>query len=407
MKKEKLPSLIPQVGLYLFAIGLPLSFVPAEFGLGLAMLGWLLEGIFNKRWQFQYHPILIALGVYLAWNLVSILISPVPLHGVWALADNEWPLFIMLMLFWTVPDTTTLKRLFTAFCITATVAMAYGILQTFTGWDLVKHREMAPIGVYYRAIGFNGFYLTFGGFAMTVFFLSLSVWAEYKERLRWFFGILALLSFAAIIGTFARSLWLSLLIAVPVFGFIRSKKIGTILSLLFFVLVGGALLFSPTIRSRAVSIFDFHANETRLNLWQTSWKMIQARPVTGFGEDNFTLYFDQYKVPGYYDVACHPHNDYLNVLVSAGVPGLIAFLALWFFSIQAGYRAWRRSTDPFARGLAFGGTLTIIGFLVGSFFQTYYVTFANCFDWWFATGFVFAVYHLSSKDDSKEHPNLA
>jgi putative inorganic carbon (hco3(-)) transporter len=406
MNRAAFPKKLTRAGLFLFAFGLPFSFVPAEFGLGFALLGWLLEGLLNKNWQTQKHPIFIPLGIYIAWNIFSSLISPRPLHSLWADADNEWPLFTMVMMFCTIKDKTTLVKLFTVFCASASIAMLYAIFQTFSGIDFLKHNEqLAPMGKYYRAVGFNGFYLTFGAFAMSVFFLASNVWLELKEKSKWLFGIVALLSLSAIIGTFARSMWLSLLVAVPTFGFIRGKRLGTIITTVFFILVIGGIIFVPTIRDRALSIADLNQNETRLNLWKTSFHMFQARPIAGFGEDNFDYYFETFKVPGFYDATGHPHNDYLNVLVNSGIVGLITFLSIWVLAIRTGYKTWKHATDPFLRGLAMGGMLAILGFMVGSFFQNYYGTFANCFHWWYATGFLFAAHRLSLIDGQNQtHP---
>ncbi|HVN48446.1 MAG TPA: O-antigen ligase family protein [Bacteroidota bacterium] len=400
------PAIFPQkmtlAGLYLFAFGLPFSFVPAEFGLGLALLGWLLEGLFNKNWQITKHPIFIPLGIYIAWNFFSSIISPRPLHSLWADADNEWPLFIMVMMFCTIKDKKTLVRLFTIFCISALVAMLYAIFQTFAGIDFVHpHAEFSPMGKYYRAVGFNGFYLTFGAFAMSVFFLAANVWLELQEKSRWLFGAVALLCFAAIIGTFARSMWLSLFVAVPAFGFIRGKKLGTIITTSFFILAIAAVIFVPTIQDRAASVFDLKQNETRINLWKTSIKIFHDFPITGIGEDNFDYYVDAYKVPGFYDTTAHPHSDYLNVLVNSGIIGIITFFSVWVIAIYTGYKTWKKSADPMLRGLAMGGTLAILGFMVGSCFQDYYGTFANCFHWWFATGFLFTAHHLSFLEEKK------
>jgi O-antigen ligase len=403
MNRATFPQKLTLAGLYIFAFGLPFSFVPAEFGLGFALLGWLLEGILNKNWQTQKHPIFIPLGIYIVWNIFSALISPRPLHSLWAVADNEWPLFTMVMMFCTIKDRTTLVRLFTIFCASASIAMLYAIFQTFSGIDFLKHNEqLARMGNYYRAVGFNGFYLTFGAFAMSVFFLAANVWLEVKEKSRWLFGTVAVLCLAAIVGTFARSMWLSLLVAVPVFGFVRGKKIGTIITSSFFILVIGAFLFAPTIRDRALSIADISQNETRVNLWKTSIKMFQTFPITGFGEDNFDYYVEAFKVPGFYDTTAHPHSDYLNVLVNSGIVGLITFLSIWIIAIRTGYKTWKYATDPLLRGLAMGGMLAILGFMVGSCFQDYYGTFANCFHWWFATGLLFTAHRLSITEVSTQ-----
>jgi len=376
-------------GIFLFAFGIPISFVPAEFGIAFALLGWLLEGLVRNHWQVRWHRFFIPLSIYIAWNIFSSAVSPRPLHSLWAVADNEWSLFIMVMMFWIVPDLRTLSRIVTVFLSVSGIAMVYGIWQTFGGVEYYRHEQLAPLGAYFRAVGFNGFYLTFAGFAMTVFFLAVSHTIEVRTKAGKWYGVLSVLSFLAVVASFARSIWLSLVVAIPASGFLRGRKQGFAVTAGLFILVGVTMLASAAIRSRLESIVDLPEHETRLNLWKTSIRIAEAFPITGIGEDNFDYYFEKYRVEGYYDVTGHPHSDYFNVLVNSGIPGFLSFLAMWWMAIRTGVRAWRGTRDASVRAAAAGGVFGIVGFLVGAFFQDYYGTFANCLGWWFVTGIVF------------------
>ncbi|MBI5464279.1 MAG: O-antigen ligase family protein [Ignavibacteriales bacterium] len=392
-----LPVRLQTFGLFLFAFSLPISFVPAEFGIVFAVLGWAVDGMLNRHWKFVAHPLFIPLSIYIAWNILSSLMSIHPLHSLWAVADNEWSVLIMFMLFWLVPDIRTLQRLVVVFCATSSLAMFYAVWQVFAGVELWRGIALDHFGDYYRAVGFVGFYLTFAAFAMSVLSLSGNLAVELKGRPRALSALVAVLSFLGIVVTFARSIWLGLLVMIPVAGFLRSRRLGTIVSAGFALIAASILVISPATRERAFSIADASQNETRLNLWATSLKMVQARPIIGIGEDNFYEYFPAYKVEGFYDTIVHPHNDYLNVAVSSGIPGLAAFVALWIVAIRTGFQAWKKARDPFLKGVSSGGAVAIIGFLLGSFFQNYYGTFANCLGWWFMTGLMMSAWRLSNE----------
>jgi putative inorganic carbon (HCO3(-)) transporter len=394
---RSLPARLQIFGLFLVAFSLPVSFVPAEFGMAFAVLGWFADGIPTRHWKVLPHPLFIPLSIYLAWNILSSLASIHPLHSLWAVLDNEWPLVIMLMLYWLVPDIQTLRRLVVVFCATSSLAMVYAVWQVFAGVELWRGLALDRYGDYYRAVGFYGFYLTFAALAMSVLSLSGNLAVEMKGKMRTLSALIALGSFLGIVGTFARSIWLSLIVLSPVTGFLRSRRLGTILSAGLVLLAAGILVISPATRERAFSIIDMNQNETRLNLWSTSLRMIQARPILGIGEDNFFEYFPSYKVEGFYDTIVHPHNDYLNVAVNSGIPGLVAFVATWVIAIRAGFQAWKKARDPFLKGVSSGGTVAIIGFLLGSFFQNYYGTFANCLGWWFMTGLMMSAWRLSNE----------
>jgi O-antigen ligase len=98
------------------------------------------------------------------------------------------------------------------------------------------------------------------------------------------------------------------------------------------------------------------------------------------------LVFDHYRVEGYYDTIVHPHNDYLTVLVSSGVPGLLAFLSLWGVVLATGFKSIRKMQSKALLAVGWGGALSLMGLLVGAMFQNYYGTFINCLGWWFVAG---------------------
>ncbi len=406
MKLQDLPQQITRAGIFLFAATIAVSHVPAQFGIGFAVLGWLLEGILHKRWQWKWNWFFVPLGAYLVWNIISSALSPRPAHSLYAIVDNEWPMFIMLMMFWTVRDSRFLSRVMTAFFVSSSVAMSYAIIQSFVGVEYYRQLHLDPMGSFYRAVGFYGFYLTFAAFAMAVFFLSASFLLEAEGRRTWTKFVLPVLSFSAVVLTFARSIWLSFIGAIPLLGFIRAKKRDWILVIALFAAFIASLVWVPTLRLRAESIFDLQANETRLNLWRTSLRISSDFRFVGIGEDNFDYYFERYKVPGYYDTTAHPHNDYLNVLINAGVPGLIFFLSMWGMVLRTGVITWKKGKNGLARGIALGGTLAVAGLLVGALFQDYYGTFVNCLEWWFVVGLLLAATNIVGEEEGRQDSGI-
>jgi putative inorganic carbon (hco3(-)) transporter len=389
-----------QFGILLFALSIPISHVPAQFGIGIAFLGWLGEGIVNRKWQTRWHPAFVPLIAYLLWNVVSASLSERSGHSLGAVLDNEWPLFIMLMMYWTIDDEAFLKRVVVVFLAAASVPVVYAVWQVVGGMEIYRHMPLDPMGSgFFRAVGFYSFYLTFAALAMAVFFFTTSLSFELRK---WYFIVLSVLSFLAVMGTFARSMWLAFAAAIPIFAFVRSKKAGTILSATLLIVVAAGMLTVPTFRDRIGSILDSGQNETRLNLWKTAVKISEGNPVFGVGEDNWDLVFERYRVPGYYDTTVHPHNDYLTVLVSSGVPGLLAFLSLWGVMLTSGFRSVNRMKSKILRAVGWGGVFSLTGFLVGSMFQNYYGTFINCLEWWFVAGLLMTAEKLDNRPRLEE-----
>lgn len=392
--KAKYPARTTEFGLLLFAATIGISHVPAQFGIGFAFLGWLLEGVVNKNWQIRKDWFVIVLGAYVAWNVLSSALSPRPVHSLMAVVDNEWPALLMLMMFWTVRESKTLNRLMEAFLISSSVAMAYAIWQSFYGIELYRNMLLDPMERFYRSVGFYGFYLTFAAYAMTVCFVSTAFILESRSPNRWRWLIVPIVSFVAVILTFARSIWLSFAGILPLLGFLRGRKKDIIMTAVAVAAIAVAIATVPALRHRAVSIIDPGQNATRINLWNTALNMSRDFRIVGIGEDNFDYYFERYKVEGFYDTTVHAHNDYLTVLVSSGIPGLMLFLTLWGITLKKGIEAWRASKNEVVRAAALGGALSLGGLLIGAFFQNYYGTFVNCLGWWFMTGLVFSAFGI-------------
>ncbi|GHV22822.1 hypothetical protein AGMMS49959_14360 [Planctomycetales bacterium] len=75
----------------------------------------------------------------------------------------------------------------------------------------------------------------------------------------------------------------------------------------------------------------------RGNYWLTALEMIKARPLTGYGLDNFGSYYGAFKQPDGWETR-RVHNLYLQLAVDGGIGFLAAFVALWavFFKSAAG-----------------------------------------------------------------------
>ena len=376
-----------------FAGTLPFSHVPAQLALAIGIVAWIGWSFSSKTPMVIKDRFFVAAGIYWFWNVLAAVLSIRPMHTLAAFVDNEWPACAGLLLFWSVRSTDELRRIAVFFFGASGIAMSYGIVQTFTGIEWIKGTALdEATGGLFRAVGFSGFPLTFAGFAMAVFFLSVAFALERPSaRIRW---ILPALSAIAILGTFARSVWLAMAILVPLFAWLAGtplwRKRALAAGIVLVMVVAG---FEP-LRERALSVFDLGRNQIRIKLWKTSLAIARDHPLIGIGQDNFTVVFDEYKVGGFYDTHDHPHNDYLSVLVHGGVPALIAFVAMWWIVLRRAWEVWKRNPGGTLESwLSLGGGAALGGFLLSAMFQNYYGTFVNCFNWWMITGIVLSSYH--------------
>ena len=109
-------------------------------------------------------------------------------------------------------------------------------------------------------------------------------------------------------------------------------------------------------------------NIRRVEIWQTTLRLIKAHPITGMGFGGFGIAF-----PRYHDASgaftseeaqlkpLAAHNEYLELLASGGLIG--AALGLWFgvVLIKGARYQLKRSGDPFRRAACFGALVGIFG----------------------------------------------
>jgi putative inorganic carbon (HCO3(-)) transporter len=127
------------------------------------------------------------------------------------------------------------------------------------------------------------------------------------------------------------------------------------------VLVGVVVFFSgpTTILDVILANATLGGIDGRLEVWSRAVYMIQDFPFTGvgmglYGRTADLLYPFFLYAPG---TSSHAHNLFLQIAVDLGVPGLIAWLAIWILMISTAfqlYRHGRARQDGWAGGLGAG-----------------------------------------------------
>ncbi|MFH0874147.1 MAG: O-antigen ligase family protein [Candidatus Komeilibacteria bacterium] len=86
----------------------------------------------------------------------------------------------------------------------------------------------------------------------------------------------------------------------------------------------------------------------RLVVWDISWQAFRAKPILGWGPENFSLAFNQHYddrifrsgvSPIWYDKA---HNIFIQHLVEGGLVALLLYLVLWLLLLRSWLRLWRQ-----------------------------------------------------------------
>lgn len=195
-------------------------------------------------------------------------------------------------------------------------------------------------------------FLVFGMLLLSFFFNEAR---EKKTRL--LVMLLFLLLFLNLVIGIGRVGYLSFILLCPlmaynIFGRRHLFKVG-----LACVVLTGLMFIFPVVRGRVAEVMgdvktyqkgdSFTSVGMRLHMWNGAVKLFLQDPVIGIGTGSYSVRMMEYSNPSVEELKfSQPHNSYLYMAVSFGIPGLAVLL--WFFAVmlRAGWRG-RRTLQGF------------------------------------------------------------
>jgi putative inorganic carbon (HCO3(-)) transporter len=210
------------------------------------------------------------------------------------------------------------------------------------------------------------------------FSLSLLVWAVRRGEHRWGWalveGLTTVLSMGLLVLTQARGAWLGFTASLLVLLAVTRERVGRVGAALLLVALVVLTTLGPVNLRQVVQLDQESARilstvtmEQRLEIWSRAQYAIADFPLTGPGLDAF-----QYVMPLMYPLmrthpgkaVPHAHNEFLQVALDVGLPGLVAWQALYVVTFWMLWRVYRRSPDSLVQALALGSGGALIAHLV-------------------------------------------
>ena len=145
--------------------------------------------------------------------------------------------------------------------------------------------------------------------------------------------------------------------------------LGSLVVLMFVgaIWMGGERLATNlgTVPDEVVSV-EGSEGASRREIWQATWQLIKDNPVTGVGFGGYWAAIPQYHRASGQVTPQEAHNDYLELMASGGVVGIL--LLGWFLVIFTRRARTRlRMADGFARAASMGALVGLFGVAVHSF----------------------------------------
>ncbi|MCL5773204.1 MAG: O-antigen ligase family protein [Firmicutes bacterium] len=286
----------------------------------------------------------------------------------------------------------------------------YGIMQHF-GIDFVEWVQKALMGR--RAFSTLGNPDFLGGYISTLFPLLFALLLASNKSVKSIFYLIAGFLFAiTALSTYSRACWIAsaagILLLILFIGVSNLKLNWRRIALFFTIILAAFFIFNMeerafarkstesqsillnnqyvnreeiaaarelSVSGRLKDIFSTTEinNAARLYLWGSALKAMGDYPYSGSGPGTFDYVFPKYRynepmfLRGKFKVPGHPHNEFLDVGVSTGIPGLIAFLWVVGSVFVRGVKSSKVSLN--GERIIFAGLIaSFAAFLINHFF---------------------------------------
>jgi O-antigen ligase len=305
-----------------------------------------------------------------SWQSRLLLLFYVIASASCAMGGNPSPWFIytdfMLLFFVTVCVVDSLRRL-SWVLFSALAGLAYGSVHVVVEWV-----HFHNIYSNYRAglsVGDGNYFATSAVLCLP--FALLAVLHGKKLRVRLLYGGCLVVSLLGVTVCASRGGFLALAAGLLYLVARSPHRARNLLLISAAVLPLGLFLpVSPLHRLLHPSRGDVKTSRYRLMAWKAGARMVSSHPLLGVGLGNFKPLMPQYADPGT-PIDSMAHNTYIEVAAELGLPTLVVFLGIPFFSYRSLEKARRRARivgREFPYYAASGLQAGLVGYMVGAFF---------------------------------------
>lgn len=316
---------------------------------------WILLTLADDADSASVTPIHVSVGLYWIVATLATAFSPVRASAIDGWIKLTLYLFLFAMLSRLLRSPLWRSTLLTLYLHIATIVSVAGLRQWFFGADALAtwvdpDSSLAGTTRVYSYLGnpnlLAAYILPATIFSAAAFF----TWRGWGPKT--LAGVFWLVNSACLILTYSRGGWIGFVAASLAFtlllvhwvsrGLPRFWRIWTLPAV-----AGGmagfialAVLTVQPLQERVTSIFagrEDSSNNFRINVWMAVLDMIRARPILGIGPGNdaFNKVYPFYQEPGF--TALSAYSVFLEIMVEAGLIGLICFLWLLLVTVNQGW----------------------------------------------------------------------
>ncbi len=352
-------SLAGAIATSLFFVGFNVEIFAVSMLLLLAaMLAAVWDG-YRSDWAVTLTPLTVALSLYWIWLAATLLWSPVT--------------FISVMTFWWM------SCLPLGFLVYRFMSAREGIWRVVTAALAVMAIALIVAGAYqvlaldrppqtvFLDVNIQAAFLNLVALPAAGFFLGAIPATGRANKRAMILGAVYTLLAHGVMLTKGRGGIISLLVGVALLVFLGYRHVPrrawvSLLALTVIAFVTANLSWGGGLVERLGTVSDWRsASPERLVIWQQSLALLEQSPFWGLGLGLYTLYWPPYRDPFDQSAGYFVHNDYLQIWIEAGLPGLLLFLSMLGAVVAMLVRMERTHNVPVDRRLEIYGLAAGVG----------------------------------------------
>jgi O-antigen ligase len=372
-------------------IGVSLPTEPLMFGVLVIFVLKLFSG-FQYEKKALLHPISITIFISLSWLLITSFTSEMPIVSIKFFLSRLWfvvPFFFVGIILFKKFDNI---RKFVWFYMISLIGVIFYTLINHSQYGFDEetgHWVMTPFYNDHTAYG-----VVLAMFIPVMLGFSLNRNSTKSQRIFAFIAFLLLI--VAVIFSYSRAAWISLVFALGVYALIWLRVKFSWIAAVFVVLV--ILLFSfqhqiiDTLeRNEQDSSTDFvehiksiynistdASNLERINRWQAALRMFNERPFLGWGPGTYQFLYAPFQRSKEKTIIStnagdmgNAHSEYIGPMAEQGILGLVSVLLIIVFSIITALKVYKKSENEEVKLLSVLMLLSLITYFIHGFLNNF------------------------------------
>ncbi len=424
-----------------FCTPLSITLTDPDVRLGLSlpteplMIGVMLLFFFKMLYEGKYdlriirHPVTIALLINLIWIFVTCITSEMPVISFKFLLARLW--FVTCFYFIAVEifqKKTNIHRFIWLYIIPLLIVIGYTLYNhaEFGFKEDPAHWVMAPFYNDHTAYG-----------AILAMFFPLIVSFVFNKSLtpsvRVFSVILFGIFTIALIFSYTRAAWVSLLIVLVLWGIYMLRiKMQTLLIAISAIAIIVSMMWSDLVMKLEKNRQDSSSNLTehvqsisnistdasnleRLNRWNSAMRMFHERPVFGWGPGTYSFQYAPFQLSSERTIIStnagdkgNAHSEYIGPLCESGVLGALSFIAIILVTIRTATRLYYSLPKGSLRSTVLAVLLGLITYVVHGALNNFLDTDKASVPFWGFIAIIVSadIYHKGEKEKKQisEYP---